>query len=170
MSKMRSKESPGTSLVVSFLIRYPELSSIGYSPETERLTFRIFLKGVVELTQQQEFCHYVETYLAACREFDPSFADSGTISFENFEEGATALCYAQQMKRLNLPEVRLFMELARQYYEGMFGDGKHLSLHEEEAEAHEEAIEQILQHKNTIREEKPIVGYREGGRVFVFNR
>lgn len=167
---MRVKESPGTSLVVSFLIRYPELSSVRFCPETERLTFRIFLKGIVELTKEQAFIQYVETYVAACRELEPSFADAGTIRFERFEEGATALCYEQRIQQLDLPEVRLFMELARQDFEDLFSDDKLLSPYEEEVVAHEAVIERILQDKNTIREEKPIVGYREGGRVFVFNR
>ena len=169
MSKPRLKESPGTSLVVSFLVRYPELSSLRYNPDTERLAFRIFLKGVVELTQQEEFRQYVEAYLAACRELDPAFSQPGLIEFVTYE-GATELCYKQQIHSLQLAEVRLFMELVRQYYAGMLGDDLGLPPHEEDATAHDELIERILQNKSAIREEKPIVGYREGGRVFVFNR
>jgi hypothetical protein len=163
----KRKESSGTDLVVSFLFRYPELSSLRYNPGTGRLTFRIFLKGVVELTQQQEFRQHVEAYLTACRELDLAFAKTGSIQFEKFD-GATALTYEQNIQALNIAEVRLFIELVKEFFAGMFSDDVEWSLNEESAQAHDERIEQLLENQQEIREEKPIIGYRDGGRVFVF--
>lgn len=166
--KPRLKESLGTNLLISFLIRYPELSSLRYNQTSQTLAFSFLLKGEESLSRQAEFVQVLESYFAACRVVDPKFATRGSVAHTPLE-GVTMLEYEQQVKLLGSVEVRLLMGVVAEFYGTALGT-EVLPLQEEELHAQEELIESILGQKETWREEKSIVAYREGGRVFVYNK
>lgn len=168
LAKLRLKETLGTNLLVSLLIRYPELSSLRYNPETTTLSFTILLKVEVDGEKQVEFAEKVTTYFAACQELDPKFSPLGQLQ-QHADDGVTMLVYEQFLDKISIAEMRLFMELVTDFYRGLIGDTG-MPLHEEDAFTQEEIIEHILSQKDTLREEKSIVAYREGGRVFVYNK
>ncbi len=168
MAKLRLNETPGTSLVVSFLIRYPELSSLRYNPESGVMAFTILLRGEATDQQQAQFESHVNDSLAVCQEYSRAISVLGTVSHA-LMDGVTILTYEQQVGLLSIMEIRLFMQLAIDFYQGMFGDEGY-PLPEEELELQERLIEQILKKKDAWREEKPIVAYRDGGKVFVYNK
>ncbi|MGZ4105782.1 MAG: hypothetical protein ACXVP5_00365 [Tumebacillaceae bacterium] len=168
MAKLRLKESLGTNLLISLLIRYPELSSLRYNPMNTMLSFTILVKGDVEPARQTEFVTRVADYFAACQELDPNFSPLGRIE-QAADEGVTVIMYEQKLETLTIAETRLFMELVTEFYRGQIGDTG-TPLHEDDAFTQEEIIETILGQKEHLREEKSIVAYREGGRVFVYNK
>lgn len=168
VAKLRLKESLGTNLLISFLIRYPELSSLRYNPQQATLSFTMLIKDEVAPERQTEFVTFVANYFSACRELDPRFAPLGRVTHAA-EDGVTVLVYEQKMDILSIPETRLFMQLVRDFYPEL-GTEESVPLQEEEVYAQEEIIEQILGQKENLREEKLIVAYRDGGRVFVYNK
>jgi hypothetical protein len=169
LSKPRLKESPGTNLLVSFLIRHPELSSLRYNPQTKKLTFGIYLHGLIEPARQHDFRSHVESYFVVCRDLEPGFSPLGDVTYAMWD-GVTILSYEQSMERINATEVRLFMHLVRDYFHASLGEDVLLPLQPEELEAQEEIIERILSEKERLREESSIVAYRDGGKVFVYNK
>jgi hypothetical protein len=168
LAKLRLKETLGTNLLVSLLIRYPELSSLRYNPQTATLSFTILLKAEVEAANRAEFAAKVATYFSVCQELDPKFSPPGSLE-QSADDGVTVIVYEQQLEKVTIPETRLFMELVTDFYRGLIGDTG-MPLHEEEAFTQEEIIEHILGQKESLREERSIVAYREGGRVFVYNK
>jgi len=168
LAKLRLNETPGTSLIVSFLIRYPELSSLRFTPESGVMAFTILLKGEVSVEQQSQFESHVHTSMAVCMEFSRAITAPGTVS-HSLMDGVTILTYEQEVATLSILEIRLFMQLASDFYNSMLGEDVY-PLPEEDLEMQERLIEQILLKKETWREEKPIVAYRDGGKVFVYNK
>ncbi|HEU4964106.1 MAG TPA: hypothetical protein VFV52_09695 [Bacilli bacterium] len=168
MAKPRLQESAGTNLLISLLIRYPELSSLRYNPKTGEMSFTILITGEVLTAQQEEFRAFVARYFAACRELDRNFAELGRIT-HTMMEGVTMLVYEQHVDVLTIMEVRLFTQLVVEFYQAAVV-GEMLGLHEEEMEAQEEIIEHLLGQKETLRQEASIVAYRDGGKVFVYNK
>jgi hypothetical protein len=162
------KESPGTNLLISFLIRYPELSSLRYNQASKTLSFTVLLKGEVAPERQAEFVDFLDGYYEACRIVDPKFPARGRVEHTTLD-GVTVLVYEQPVEVLNIVEVRLLMQLFVEFYGNLIG-AEALPLQEEELSAQEEIIESILGAKETWREEKSIVAYRDGGRVFVYNK
>ena len=168
MVKPRLKESLGTNLLVSFLIRYPQVSSLRYNSQAGTLSFTILLKGVITREQQGQFVTFAEGYFTACRELDARFAPMGDVAYTSME-GVTMLVYEQQVTLLNIGEIRLFMQLVADFYKGSISD-EVAQVSPEELDAQEEIIEQILGQKEAWCDEKLIVAYRDGGKVFVYNK
>lgn len=168
MAKLRLKETPGTNLLVSMLIRYPELSSLSLNARAGKLTLTILLKGEVADDKCREFALYCTDYFLACRELEPSFAPLGKIG-HSLMDGVTILTYEQQVDALHVTELSLFVQLVREFYAGLVGSDL-LPLHEAELHAQEEIIAGILGEKETLRQEDSIVAYRDGGKVFVYNK
>lgn len=169
MAKLRLKETLGTNLLISFLIRYPELSSLRYNPESTTVLFTVLLKGEVDVERQKKFVAYVTDYFSACRELDPRFSPLGQLA-QSASDGVTVLLYEQNIEVVSIPETRLFLQLVKDFYRELLGEESAFSLRDEEVQMQEEIIEQILGQREQLREEKPIVAYRDGGRVFVYNK
>ncbi|KEO84207.1 hypothetical protein [Tumebacillus flagellatus] len=168
MAKLRLKETPGTNLLISFLIRYPVLASLRYNQGSQTLSFTVLLKDQVDAERQTEFVEFLQGYYEACKVVDPKFPQLGRVEHAALN-GVTVLGYEQRVEILTLVEVRLLMQLFVEFYGDLIG-AEALPLQEEELYAQEEIIEQILGQKETWRSEKSIVAYREGGRVFVYNK
>jgi hypothetical protein len=166
--KPRLKESLGTNLLVSFLIRYPHLSSLRYNRQSGSLSFTILLKGVITPQRQEEFVSFAEGYFAACRELDARFSPMGDVTHTSIE-GVTMLVYEQPVALLNVGEIRLFMQLVADFYKNAVSD-EMVQMPAEELNAQEEIIEHILGQKEAWCDEKLIVAYRDGGKVFVYNK
>lgn len=150
------------------LIRYPELSSLRLNARAGMLTFTILVKGEVADDKGREFAATCTDYFLACRELEPGFAPLGKIGHA-LMEGVTILTYEQQVDALHLSELSLFTQLVREFYAGMVGSDL-LPLQEAELDAQEEIIAGILGEKETLRHEDSIVAYRDGGKVFVYNK
>ncbi|MBL0388474.1 hypothetical protein JJB07_17875 [Tumebacillus sp. ITR2] len=168
MAKLRLKESPGTNLLISFLIRYPELASLRYNQASQTLSFTVLIKDQVDAARQTEFVDFLNGYYEACQMVDPKFPALGRVEF-SMQMGITVLVYEQPVDVLSIVEVRLLMQLFVEFYGDLIGADA-LPLQDEELYAQEEIIESILGQKETWRGEKSIVAYREGGRVFVYNK
>jgi hypothetical protein len=150
------------------LIRYPELSSLRLNPKAGTLSFTIFLNGEVSDEKRDEFAAYCADCFAACQALEPGFSVLGKIA-QTGMEGVTILTYEQQVDVLNLTELSLFMQLVHEYYRGMLGE-EAMPLHDAEHDAEEEIIARILGEKDALRQEETIVAYRDGGKVFVYNK
>jgi hypothetical protein len=168
LSKLFRKESLGTNLLISFLIRYPQFSTLRFSPETNKLSFTVLLKESVPLERQKEFAEKAEAHFAAAKLVDPAFASMGSIH-QSQVEGITMIVYEQDVNILTIAEVRLFVSLVSDAYHGLV-DLEGDSLQEEELDRQEAIIESILGQREHLREERLIVAYRDGGRVFVYNK
>ncbi len=155
-------------MLVSMLIRYPELSSLSLNSKSGMLTLTVLLKGESTKENCGTFAAYCADYFAVCRDLDPGFSTLGKID-HSFLDGVTILTYEQQVEALHLPELSLYMQLVREYYGGMVGEDL-LPLQEAELDAQEEIIASILGEKETLRKEDSIIAYRDGGKVFVYNK
>lgn len=154
-------------MLVSFLVRYPELSTLKFDPKERVLSFTIFMMQGVPQEVREQFLKTLGAHWEAARMVDPTFSPLGKVSFADLEE-ITALVYEQSVERVNVPEVRLFMQLVGESFRGQLSD-ETLSMQEEDLETQEEIIGMILGKKKELAEEKVIVAYRDGGRVFVYN-
>lgn len=162
------KESPGTNLLICMLIRYPELSSLRYNPDTGEMSFTLLLNGHATAEQQAEFAAFVGQYFDVCRDLDKSFGRLGRIT-HTLMEGVTMLVYEQHVDQLTIMEVRLFIQLVGEFYQEKLAGEVH-GLQDAELEAQEELIEHLLGQKESLREEQSIIAYRDGGKVFVYNK
>ena len=160
----------GVGLLVSILLRYPEVSTVKYEPEANTLDFSFMVREVVDI---EKFNTFREEYFSSINVFWDVIRmnDSSTLELScEVIEGLTKLVVTRDISTLTSEEISLSMALLF----GSFGDSlisdRSEELLEEDMLTHEEIIRNLLADVNESVLEKKLIGYREEGRVVVFNR
>lgn len=164
----RKNESPATHLLISMLIRYPEVSSVRYEPETQSLFFSFFLQGQLDLTKQSECIQELTTSFEICADIDRRFPAMGKVCFSPLE-GLTLVTYQQAINQVKTSEIRLLTTIVQNHFSHQVALDP-LAVEEVDLEMQEDLIDRLLDHRDILTEEKQIVAYRDGGKVFVYNR
>jgi hypothetical protein len=166
--RTRFKESRGIHLLISLLIRYPQVSTIRFVHKGKAMILTFLLNGKIEEEEYQQFCAKVEDYFMVIQELDPAFKVLG--SFQKVEmNGVTLITYTQTLDSLSLLEIRVLTTLIQEHFASyILLDPVEMRL--EEMEAQDEVIEHLLHHLEGINEEQDLVAYRDGGKVFVYNK
>jgi hypothetical protein len=165
--RSRFKESKGIHLLISMLIRYPQVSSIRFVHKGKFVILTFLLNGLIEEEMYQKFLSKVEEYFVAMQEFDHTFKKWGTFNRSVMNE-VTLITYTQSLNHLSLSEIRLFTALIQEHFASYISLDP-VELRMEDMEAQDEVIEHLLHHQEGITEEQDWVAYRDGGKVFVYN-
>ncbi|GIM47882.1 hypothetical protein DNHGIG_34310 [Collibacillus ludicampi] len=165
--RSRFKESKGIHLLISMLIRYPQVSTIRFVHKGKFVILTFLLNGFIEEETFQKFLSKVKDYFVAMQEFDHTVNKWGTFSRSVLNE-VTFITYTQSLNHLSLSEIRLVTALIQEHFESYILLDP-IELRMEDMEAQDEVIEHLLHHQEGITEEQDLVAYRDGGKVFVYN-
>lgn len=166
--QMRKTESPATHLLISMLIRYPEVSSVRFEPESQSLVFSFFLQGAVDAVKRTACLKDLTDHFEVCAALDRQFAPMGMLTFTPLEE-MTLVTYQQSINRISTTEIHLLTAILRRNFSGEV-ELDPLAVDEEDQKIQEELIDRLLGHRDVLAEDRQIVAFRDGGRVFVYNR
>ena len=158
------REGSQVDLFVAVLVRFPQIGTIHYDPETKALRLTFLLRET-----EQDFPVFVsrfETHLAVfhnLRQEEVSLA-----SLKKTDTGAlTSLEVIRDLASLSLSELRLIVELVSDYYgSALVQDGPPMA--EEDEFEQNLFIESLLMSTNW-RTPQRLTGFRENGRVLVFS-
>ncbi|WP_031514500.1 hypothetical protein [Desulfofalx alkaliphila] len=155
----------GVNLLISILVRYPQVSTINFEPQKGTLRFNFIFnysskepKNIIKLLQSSiDTYHMLEGKKARVVLIDYNIKDDYTVI--NIERDTDSL---------NLEEISLIVQCLQQSVKTNIiieniGD-------EEDLYMHEELIEAMLENVRYCNEEKPLFAFREEGRVLVFNK
>ncbi|NMA99920.1 MAG: hypothetical protein GX971_00155 [Firmicutes bacterium] len=152
-------------LFVSILIRFPQICTVHYEPESKTIRLVFLLKNPNR--DFQEFVRYFESHLAALHLF--SGGDVGVASLKTIENSRlTTIEVTRDFASLSFPELKLIVELITDFYgDTVLLEGPQMA--EEDAEEQNTVIESLLT-SNAWRPLERLTGFRENGRVLVFSR
>ncbi|GAX91799.1 hypothetical protein [Effusibacillus lacus] len=165
---VHKNESPATHLLISMLIRYPEVSSVRYDPNNRSLIFTFFLQGKLDQARQSACMDNLRIYFDTCANFDRHFPPLGELVFMPLED-ITVVTYEQLVNRVSTSEIHLLTAVLQDHFAKQVALDP-LMIEEEDLEMQEELINRLLDHRGILEEQQQIVAYREGGKVFVYNR
>jgi len=161
--------STSTSLIVSLLVRYPELASVTFDPESKDLHLVFVLSPPLEKEAFEEFQRKTDLSLGIFFELSGREQGKIDISYLNHEKNAFIEIRCD-VQTLSQEEIALLHDLVVAEFGERLVSEQEDNLGEEELEVHEAIIENMLEDlKESSRPDKTLIGFREEGRVLVFN-
>jgi len=162
------KASETTGLLISILVRYPEVASVNYDPERQLLKFTFLCSKLLE---SKEIELLKEMILDAVEVYNSlEGKEAGNISLEHYVCGETTVIELQRdVRTLIGEEITLIVGLFRQFL------GRNLLVEEsdllgEDLVEQDEVINYVLENIRLSNHERQLVAFREEGRVLVFNK
>ena len=161
--------SNSMSLIAFLLVRYPEIGSVRFDPVQKTLQFSFVL---VKSLAKEEFELFKDNLLLSLNNMTQlQERAAGTIEVNYAEyDGLTFLEIVRNIDALTQEEIALITGVIHEFFEEYLLLDQEDTLQEEDTVLQEEMIEHMLEDLKDSRQEKRLIGFREEGRVLVFNR
>ncbi len=161
--------SNSMSLIAFLLVRYPEIGTVRYDPDGKTLQFSFML---IKALNEEEFAAFKERMtlsLDAISDLQGKKPLETEISFTECEN-LTFLEILRDIDSLSQEEIGLIIGLVQQFFEGNLLLDQEEAVQDEDVLLQEEMIDHMLEDLKDSHQEKRLIGFREEGRVLVFNR
>ncbi len=174
MKEMRLREADGSSasvgLLVSILVRYPEVCTISYMPESRALDFSFMVSRRVE---EDEIRAFKEKALASIQVYLSLLRAQGEPVLEitgSYVGDITQIQLTRDVATLTADEISMLIGLILAGFSDNLITDRSEDLEEEDLVVQEEFIANLLADLKESVQDKKLVGFREEGRVVVFNK
>ncbi len=161
--------SNSMSLIAFLLVRYPEIGTVRFDPEQKTLQFSFILNNILKETDFESFKENLLLSINTISELQERNSGSIQIKF-SVCDGLTFLEILRDIDSLNQEEIALIIGVVHRYFDGDLLLDQQENLQEEDIVLQEEMIEHMLEDLKDSRQEKRLIGFREEGRVLIFNR
>lgn len=172
MAKMQQSDervSYGVNLLVSILVRYPEIGSINFDATNNTLKLTFMLATVPTDAEYADIKRILLTGISAYHVLEQSKENIAEITFSSCEQVAM-LTIMRDVATLSKGEIGLIIGLLRDNFANNLIVDENAALLEEDLIIQEELIGNMLENVKTQRSNNGLIGIREDGRVFVFNK
>ncbi|AGA69613.1 hypothetical protein Desdi_2172 [Desulfitobacterium dichloroeliminans LMG P-21439] len=153
----------GVGLLISILVRYPEVCSVRYLQTEHGLTFRFMIYGT---DQGEKFVHSLREALVVYHGLEGKEMSICEIQLKQ-EEALALITVTRDVESMDQREVGLIVDLVKDLSQKLIYDDTEIP--EEEQIFQEEVIGQTLQAFRDRRLDKGFIAIREEGRVLVYN-
>lgn len=153
----------GVGLLISILVRYPEVCSVRYLQKEHSLEFRFILHDVVnQVKLREKLCDALEVY----HRLEGNVMRTCTVDFGG-EESLSILTITRDIQTISQVEVSLMVELIKieLMKELVYEE---FELEEDELAFQEKVIGDILEAVKKGNMDKSFIAVREEGRVLVY--
>ncbi len=168
-SKFQGEVSDSIGLLISILVRYPEVGTINYEPVKQELKFTFIFSCVLE---ESELVNFKKTVIESIETYNQ--LDGRNISVievtHQICENFTKVEVTRDVGTLTQEEISMVIELVHMNFAKNLITEKNDYLLEEELLMQEELIEHMLENLKISSPEKNLFAFREEGRVLVFNK
>lgn len=161
--------SDSVNLLVSMLVRYPEIGRLRFDPDHGTLNLTFLLTTVPTKEQFSSFKIYLRESLGSfyclCAYNDPFLSITMTPY-----DSITVIQIERDIDTLSKTEIALMIKILELYFANHILADKNEALIDEELRFQEEVIENMLvsiQRSHTL---SSLIGIRENGRVMVFDK
>ncbi|MBU7005248.1 hypothetical protein [Phosphitispora fastidiosa] len=161
--------SDSIGLLISILVRYPELGTINYDPELQQLRFTFIFSGVLDEEKMVNFKDMVVASIEAYNSLENRSPLVTEVRFNPCEE-FTMLEIIRDVGTMSQEELSMLIELVHSNFKKDLIFEKNEYLLEEDLLIQEELIEHMLENIKLSFPQKNLIAFREDGRVLVFNK
>lgn len=168
-SKPQDEVSDSIGLLISILVRYPEVSTINFDPVNQELKFTFIVSRVLDSEEMVNFKYKVKESIKAYAELEGL-----SISIINVDdhlcEDFTKFEVTRDVGSLTQEEIALVIQLVQMKFASNLITERNENVLEEDLIMQEELIEHMLENFKTSSAENNLIAFREEGRVLVFNK
>lgn len=161
--------SNSMSLIAFLLVRYPEIGSVRFDPTQKTLQFSFVLAKPLSPAELEKFQDKLELSLDSISQLQGRELGKIEVQYAE-EEGLTFLEIIRDVDSLNQEEISLIIGLIQQFFESTLLLDQEEAVQDDDVLLQEEMIEHMLEDLKDSRPEKRLIGFREEGRVLIFNR
>lgn len=158
-------------LLISILIRYPEVGSINYEPADHLLKFTFVVGRVIAADEWINFRETTMNCIAALNFLEQQEPEVVSIDYSCYE-GISLIEVKRDVATFRQDELVVITRMLKECFGQDVlaeGDDEHLLL-EEDLLAQEELIGHMLENVKGAVPDKKLIAFREAGRVLVFNK
>jgi hypothetical protein len=168
--KRDDRISRSVSLLVSMLVRYPEVATVKYEPRQQTIRMGLIFKGPLQDSEwdrvEQDLFDTIEVYhLMQQRE-------PGALEMEREEFGdMTSVALTRDVATFTPEEIYTIVEFFKERFAGrLMAESVDWPVTEDDMMAQDELIEDILADLENSRTSKNLIAIREEGRLMVFRK
>ena len=162
--------SKSVSLLISILVRYPEVGSLHYDPLTQELRFTFLLTRALSEGETAALRERVVASLEALGHLEGRTMLECHLENSSLGDHLTMVEIRRDVSTLTQEEISLVIALMRMEFRQQLVVDPGDSLYEDELALQDEMIEQMLEDLRDSRSDRRLVAFREEGRVLVFNQ
>lgn len=167
--KDSSEISGSIGLLISILVCYPGLCSVKFIPNEKGLRFSYLLKTNLNSSEFEVFKGKLQTSLDVYNEFMRKKSTQLGIIKQHFLD-STLIEITCDLHSLSREEIALINDIIKQEFEPILVSDERNEMVEEEILMQEAIMEDMLESIKASIPDKSLIGYREEGKVMVFNK
>jgi hypothetical protein len=156
-------------LLISILVRYPEVGTINYEPQDQVLRFTFMLSQPLAGEAIQQFEKKFRKSLEVYNYLEDREARVINLKYTPYDQ-LTALEVQRDVTTLSRDEIDLIIALVREEFGSSLVAENNDNIMEEELLLQEELIDRMLESVRGTVPERQLIAFREEGRVMVFNK
>lgn len=161
--------SDSVGLLISILVRYPEVATINFDPDQQVLKFNFIVSRVLEPAEMEVLSRQLLDSIEVFNKLENKTTRLSLIGSQECD-CFTMIEIQRDVETLVREEIALIVALFRQNLENTLVLDENDSLYEEDLLIQEEIIEHMLESVKGCAGDKKLFAFREEGRVLVFNK
>lgn len=161
--------SDGVNLLISILVRYPEIGTVNYDAAKSSIKFTFMLSSILA---EAQFSLLKQTLLSSIDAYHTLESKKGAQSGIQLSacDNMAMLTIQRDVNTLTKGEIALIITLLREKIKDLLVVDDNDAMLEEDLLVQEEVIDSMLESVRTKHEGNGLIGIREDGRVLVFNK
>lgn len=162
--------SDGVNLLISILVRYPEIGTISFEPEKNSLKFTFMLS---DKPDEQSFFTLKKLLLNSIKAYhmlEGVRQASSDIQLNNYGANVAIITMIRDVFTLSKGEFAVIISLLRENLKDSLLSDHNETMLEEDLLVQEELIDNMLESVKKQGSRQRLIGIREDGRVLVFNK
>lgn len=161
--------SDGVNLLISILVRYPEIGTINFDPTNNSIKLTFMLSGIPTPKEFSVIKHLILDSITAFHMLEGYNVNFADVEFSTYDQ-VTMLHMVRDVYTLTKSEIALVITLLRDRFKDRLVIDYNDSMQEEDLLMQEELIDDMLESMKKQYIGNSLIGIREDGRVLVFNK
>lgn len=161
--------SDGVNLLISILVRYPEIGTISFDPLHNSIKLTFMLSSILSSTEFEAIKNTILNSIKAYLMLAGSVENEAAVQLSSYDRVAM-LVVSRDVATLSKGEITLLIALLRDKFRDRLVTDNNDAMLEEDLLIQEELIDSMLQNVKSNHTVNPLIGIREDGRVLVFNK
>lgn len=162
--------SKGINLLISILLLYPEINFVKIDYSKKRLHFSFMIKKIFSSEQKENLSKDLTSSLVFYKYLHDAELHDFAVAFHMHENEFTQIELIRNVTDIEARELALIVSYFHQHFAGEIILEGRAALDEVEKVKREKLIDRYISDLKSHPEAEDLIGFREAGRVLVFNR
>lgn len=161
--------SDSVGLLISLLVRYPEIGTINFDPQIHEIKMTFIIARRFEDKEIGDFTQKLTDSINIFHQLEKLKPRLVKIEWQH-SDNYTILDLIRDVDSLSRNELSFIIELFETYFHQMLITENNEDLWDEDLQIQEEIIGHMLENIKNGTPDKKLIAYREEGKVLVFNK